>query len=346
MELLSEVDTVVFDKTGTLTLDEPHVGHIHACADLDEDTVLMFVAAAETRQTHPIARAILTEASQRRLQLPTIQDADYEIGYGLKVQTGDKMVWVGSKRFMTISDIEIPSEISPIESQCDTDGHSLVYAAINGHLVGVIELRPTIRPEAKQIVQSLQARKMHMYIISGDREGPTKKLAQELNIPHYFAETLPENKASLIEELQNQGKAVCFVGDGINDSIALKQANVSVSLQGASTIATDTAQIILMDGSLKQLNALFQLANVANKNMQRNLMTTFIPGLICIGGVFFLHFGILYAIAFYNIGLVTGVINALWPMIVYQKQLSSQQHAYLGSKIGESHDPNIMPLPE
>ncbi|NJP07342.1 MAG: heavy metal translocating P-type ATPase, partial [Chloroflexaceae bacterium] len=114
--------------------------------------------------------------------------------------------------------------------------------------------------------------------------------------------------------LQDEGRSVCFVGDGINDSIALKQANVSVSLRGATTIATDTAQVVLMDASLSQLTHLFELAHDFDRNMQMNLVTTLIPGVICIGGVFFLHFGVLTAVLLYNAGLVAGVTNAMLPM--------------------------------
>ena len=115
-------------------------------------------------------------------------------------------------------------------------------------MAGAIELHPTIRPEAKQIIAELRKRNLSLYIISGDHKTPTEKLATELGIDNYFAETLPENKADLIAKLQEEGKSVCFVGDGINDSIALKKANVSISMCGASTIATDTAGIVLMDG--------------------------------------------------------------------------------------------------
>lgn len=111
-------------------------------------------------------------------------------------------------------------------------------------------LHPTIRPEAQEVITRLRQRQLSMAIISGDHEVPTRNLAQDLGIDHYFAETLSENKADLIASLQAEGKLVCFVGDGIIDSIALKKANVSVSLCGASTIATDTASIVLMDGRL------------------------------------------------------------------------------------------------
>ena len=208
--------------------------------------------------------------------------------------------------------------------------YSLVYVALDGQLAGAIELHATIRPEAKGIISELRQRGFGIYIISGDHEKPTKKLAQELGIEHYFAETLPENKANLIEQLQkapkghDKGKAVCFVGDGINDSIALKTANVSISLRGASTIATDTAQIVLMDGSLKPLLQLFEIATELENNMKGNLLATIVPSVITIGGAFFLHFGVLSAIWLYNVGLLAGVVNAMWPLIKYQRKLPTE----------------------
>ncbi|MEZ4556988.1 MAG: HAD-IC family P-type ATPase [Caldilineaceae bacterium] len=105
-------------------------------------------------------------------------------------------------------------------------GHSLVMVTMDDQLIGAVELEPTIRPEAKDVIEQLRQRNLDFYIISGDQEGPTQALAQKLGIDNYFANTLPENKAKLVEQLQQEGRAVCFVGDGINDSIALKKANV------------------------------------------------------------------------------------------------------------------------
>ena len=168
------------------------------------------------------------------------------------------------------------------------------------------------------MIEQLKRRKLSMVIISGDHEQPTRKLAQELGIEGYFAEVLPEDKASLVEQLQEEGKAVCFVGDGINDSIALKKANVSISLSGASTIATDTAQIVLMDGTLNQLDYAFELAAKFEDNLKASLVTTFAPGLFCMGGVFFFHFRIISAVMLYNASLVVGVGNAMLPRLTRQ----------------------------
>jgi Cu2+-exporting ATPase len=324
LETLQEVDTIVFDKTGTLTLEQPHVHRIYTWNGYDEDDLLTHAAAAEYRQTHPIARAIFEAASERGLHVPRIEDARYEVGYGIKVRLENQVVRVGSERFMQMEGIPVSSTIHELQIHCNAAGHSLVLVAVDDHLAGGIELQPTIRPEAQRIIDQLRNYGMQMYIISGDQEQPTRSLAHELGIDHFFANTLPENKAKLIEQLQGEGRTVCFVGDGINDSIALKQANVSVSLRGATTIATDTAQIVLMDASLNQLAHLFELAQNFEHNMQANLITTIIPGVICVGGVFLLHFKLLTAVMIYNVGLVAGIINAMTPIV--------QHHLYASQK--------------
>ena len=310
---MGKVDIVVFDKTGTLTQEMPHVGRLFTCQGIDEPQLLTYAAAAEHRQTHPIARAILQEAETRGLSVPAVSEAAYEIGYGIKVTLDEKLIRVGSHRFMAMEAITIPEEIESIQQTAHEEGHSLVYVAINEQLAGAIELVPTVRPEAKRIVDYLRQAGLEMAIISGDHERPTRALATYLDIDRYFAETLPENKADLISQLQKEGKTVCFVGDGINDSIALKKANVSISLGGASTIATDTAQIILMDQTLNELETLFELSQEFEHNMHINLMTTVVPGLIIIGGAFAELIGYGSSIGISTVGSVVSVTNVMWP---------------------------------
>ncbi len=326
LELLTHVDTFVFDKTGTLTLEQPQVGQIYPSQGIEENQVLIWAATAEYRQTHPIAKAILQEVAGRALSLPEIEEAEYEVGYGIKVRFERQVIQVGSARFMAQEGIVIPAEIRDKQEYCYQHGYSLVYVAVDGQMGGAIELRPTIRPEAKQIINELQKRNLSIYIISGDHERATRKLAEEVGIERYFAETLPEDKAKLIEQLQKEGKSVCFVGDGINDSIAMKKAQVSISLKGASTVATDTAQIVLMDQSLNQLIQTFDLAKSLDANMKNTLAATFVPGIVCIGGIFLLHLGILSTVVFYNVSLVIGVGNAMLPLINGKSNVSSSKN--------------------
>ncbi len=327
LELLNQVDTVVFDKTGTLTLEQLQVSQIHACGTFSEDELLTYAATAEHRQSHPIAKAIQQAAIERNLTLPPLDEASYEVGYGLRVRIGAHQVRVGSARFMNLEQITLPESIHLAQTEAAENGHSLVYLAVDDDLAGAIELQPTIRPEAKQVIADLKKRGLSLYIISGDHEQPTRTLAAALSIDHYFAEVLPEDKANLVAQLQQAGRCVCFVGDGINDSIALKKANVSISIRGASTIATDTAQIVLMNQSLSQLDTLFQIAHDLDTNMRSNLVITFGPGLFCVGGVFFLHFGILSAVALYNVSLVAGVTNAMLPWLQRHRLLAAPDNS-------------------
>ena len=303
LELLSEIDTVVFDKTGTLTIEQPTVSQITSLNGLSEEELLIVAAAAEYKQTHPIAKAILTAAAERQLDVPTIDDAHYEIGYGVKVRLhahgeASKSIRVGSERFMALEGITIPADIEAQQAACHAHGYSLVMVAIDDQLSGTIELRPTIRPEAKEVVRCLQAAGKTVTIISGDHEMPTRQLAEELGISQYFANTLPENKAELVAQLQQEGKKVCFVGDGINDAIALKKANVSISLRGATTVATDSAQIVLMDENLTQLTELFEIAQEFKTNVDRTYLGTIIPNTLGIVATLFLHWGYAAAVLF------------------------------------------------
>ena len=264
LDLLSKINTVVFDKTGTLTLEEPTVCAVHLCGEMDQASLLALAAAVEQYQSHPIATAIRTAAKDLALALPTVDSTQVEIGYGLAVNVPDgqgqsQHVQLGSRRYMTLSDISIPADLAALADERQSHGHSLVYLAMKGVLQGAIELKPTVRPEAQSVVDTLHHHGIEIAMITGDHAAPAHALAASLGIDRVFSNVLPEEKAQLVQELQKQGRHVLFVGDGINDSIALKQANISVSISGATTVATDTAQIVLMDGTLSQLNTLFEL---------------------------------------------------------------------------------------
>jgi Cu2+-exporting ATPase len=325
LEVLHTVDTVVFDKTGTLTLEQPEVSNIYSCAGWTETQVLHYAATAEHRQTHPIAKAILAAAEQRNLVYTFPDAADYEIGFGIRVHYQGQTVQVGSRRFMKQAQIEIPADILAQQDHCQQIGNSLVMVAVDGQLIGAAELQAQLRPETATLIKQLHQRGLKLYILSGDHHQPTQHLAQRLNIDDFFAEVLPEGKADMIKQLQQQGRKVCFVGDGINDVIALQQADVSVSLRGATTVATDSAQIVLVSQSLQQLEQLFEIANSFNKNLNRTMLLSYIPGSVLNVGVFFFHFGMPAALLLYGSGLTTAMANALAPMLQLSKEPSKQK---------------------
>ncbi|NJO14617.1 MAG: heavy metal translocating P-type ATPase [Thioploca sp.] len=316
LERLREVDTIVFDKTGTLTLEQPHVTQLHVVqAGLSEVDLLIYAATAEYRQPHPIAKAIISAAEEQGLELPEIEEANYEVGYGIKVRVKGQLIRVGSSRFITQEGLTIPPQIETRQATGQAQGFTLVLVAINEQVAGAIELHTTIRPEAQRIIQKLRKRNLSLAIISGDQLEPTRELASELGIENYFANTLPENKANLIKQLQEEGRVVCFIGDGINDAIALKQADVSISLRGATTIATDTAQVVLMDQSLNQLDYLLALAHQFDNTLRTGFITTIVPGVICIGGVFVAGFGIYAAEILFQLGFFSGLGLAMRPLL-------------------------------
>ncbi len=327
LERLKSIDTIVFDKTGTLTQEIPHVGRIYATHSFTEDEVLIFAATAEYKQKHPIAKAILQAVEDQLLTLPIIDDTHYEIGYGIKVTVNKQTIRVGSGRFMALENIAVTTDFQALQDDANEQGYSLLYIAVDEQLAGIIELHPTIRPEAKDVIKQLKQRGLSLTIISGDHEKPTRALARELGIDHYYAETMPQDKADIVEQLQQQGKSVCFIGDGINDTIALKKADVSISLNSASTIAADTAQIVLMDDHLEQFPKLFELSESLERNFRKSLLWDVIPNLINIGGAFFFHLGVYGALGIYSIGLTGGVLNGIFPALKTRKELAKKNES-------------------
>ena len=285
LERLPEVDTVVFDKTGTLTLEQPQVVNIHCCAGYAEAGVLACAAAAEQRQNHPIAQAILAAAAQRQLDIPPLDEAHYELGYGLTAQIQGQIVRIGSERFLAMENLELPAGLRLAQDAAHVIGNTLVFVAVGDEVLGAIELAATLRTEAKATIDWLRQQGLALYILSGDQDAPTAKLAAELGMDGYFANTLPTQKAERVQELQARGRRVCFIGDGINDAIALRQAEVSISLRGATTVATDAAQVVLMDDDLAQLRVLWHLAKGFDRAIVTNTKLTQRFSLLAAGGV-------------------------------------------------------------
>ena len=315
LETLRRVDTIVFDKTGTLTSDIPQLINIHTCAEISETEVLYYAAAAEQKQIHPIALAILEAASARDMTLPAVQSMRYQTGFGLTVTLDTKTVRVGSYRFMRQLSLDLPAALQNIESELHERGYTLVYVAVNETIIGALELHTSLRPGARETVDKLQQLGYQVCIISGDHEKPTQHLAQQLGIEHYFAETLPQNKANIIQTMQQQGHVICYLGDGINDTIALQQANVSLSLRGASTVATNTAQIVLMNEELGQLIELLELAKKLESTYKNAILSSSIPSVGIIGGVFLFHLSLSAAIVAYTAGMGASLSQAMLPLL-------------------------------
>jgi heavy metal translocating P-type ATPase len=315
LDLLSEIDTVLFDKTGTLTRERPEVGRIIAANGHLPEDILRYAAAAESRFHHPIALAILQKAQEELLDVPPIDQAQYKVGHGIIVTVEGRRVRVGSRRFMELEGVALTPEVMAALDEAHREGLSMVMVAVDDALGGALELRASVRPEVPEIIRGLRARGIeHIAVISGDHEAPTRKLAADLGIDRYFAQVLPTEKADYVEKLQKEGRKVCFVGDGINDAIALKKANVSISLRGASSIATDTAHVVFMEPGLGKLCELRDIAGDLQRNVRISWGLILVPNILCIVGVFTLGFGIAASVLTNNVAALGALVNGVRPM--------------------------------
>jgi len=308
-----------------LTQERPEVGKIVICDGYEADEILAYAAAAERKLAHPIAKAIVQKAKDSNLSLPDIEDSNYQIGYGITVSIKNRVIKVGSLRFMTMEGMIIPETIEKAMNHSHAQGHSLVMVAINNQIEGAIEIQPALRPEIKIIISGLRQRGIkYLAIVSGDHKHPTQKLAEELGMDDYFYDIMPENKAKIVEKLQQEGKSVCFIGDGVNDAVAMKKANVSISLRGATSIATDLAQVVFMDGSLSHLCKLFDIANGLDSQLRKSLIISLIPLPINLIGIFFLHFSVISTIVINQISFWSGIGDAMLPLKKIEPDKSSR----------------------
>jgi Cu2+-exporting ATPase len=344
LEALAEIDTFLFDKTGTLTRERPEVGRILTFDRHDESQILGWAAAAENKFSHPIAKAILDRYAQLGAPIPETDETKYEVGYGVTVGVEGHVVHVGSARFMAHEGIQLPAGLDREIERVHDEGHSLIMVGVDGALGGALELKAAQRNEAQAVIDGLRARgAKQLVIISGDHDRPTRNLAKKLGMDRYFAEVLPQDKARYVETLQKEGRKVCFIGDGVNDSIALKQANVSISLRGASSIATDTAEIVFMDESLEKLLEIHDVATDLQANIKRSWRMIVGANAVCIAGALFGNFGVMHSMVFNQIGGLAAVANGLLPLrkaaqLQHDKELlaqfiaeHSEQHLELGA---------------
>lgn len=312
LEAMADVDTFVFDKTGTLTTDRLVLQRIVVADEGAEARVLALAASAEQGQSHPIARALLDAAAEQGLALHPIERSRLALGRGLDVGVDGHRVVLGSLEF--VGGGPVPAALAAAGEEAAAVGASVVYATIDERVCGLFVLRSVLRPETRRVVDGLRQRGHAVMILSGDREAPTRHLAQRLDVDEYFAETLPKQKADVVRRLQADGRTVCFIGDGINDAIALKQAHVSVSMNDASRIASETAQVVLTHDRLGQLLDLVALAEAYSGTMRRTTLAAVVPSALCIGGALAGAVGLAGGIAVYTVSLGSGLINAIWPI--------------------------------
>jgi heavy metal translocating P-type ATPase len=324
LEQISSIDTFLFDKTGTLTDGELNVtGLFCVHPNYQETDILFYAAVAEHQLTHPIAKAIMQHARQAGLNVENLDDIEYRLGYGIVVQFDNRTIHVGSARFMAAEGIHQPEAVTERQADIHAKGHSLVMIAINNEVAGLIELEATLRPEVSEVFKTLRQNGIkHIGIVSGDHTTPTQKLAEQLGADSFFAEVLPEDKAHVVGQIKAKGHTVCFVGDGVNDAIAMQQADLSISLRGATTLATDVADIILTDPNLTKLCELLELSRRLEVNLKRGLGICYLGMGTVLIGTFLAHIDILVAMGVHFVLGSTAIGNAMLPLLDTKKKLA------------------------
>ena len=255
LEEAAEATTIIFDKTGTLTYANPKVEKIYAMKDFGEDFVLQTAACLEEHFPHPLGRAVVSYAEEKGLFHPENHTkVEYIVAHGIASTLNDKKVRIGSAHFI-FDDEKIPfdEKVREIQSESAKTGQSLLYLSYDGELAGVLAIGDPVRPEAREVIQNLKKTGIRRCVmITGDTEGAAKKIAESAGLDGWYSQALPEDKVSLIEKEKAGGKVI-MLGDGINDAPALSAADVGIAIEGSSSIASDTADIVLSEGGLNNV---------------------------------------------------------------------------------------------
>lgn len=274
LEKAHKVDTIVFDKTGTITEGKPKVTDILVFNSMDEDEILAIAGALEEHSEHPLGEAIVEAGKEKDLIFPKLKDFKSITGKGVVGIIDEKKVLIGNKKLM--QEFEIVIEKDEILNNLASQGKTPMYLAIDKELVGVIAVADILKPEAIQTIKLLQQRGYHVGMITGDNRITADAIGKQVGIDIIFAEVTPEEKYLKVKELQKQGKNVAMVGDGINDSPALVQANIGIAIGGGTDIAMESADIVLMKRNLGDVITAMELSHAVIKNIKENLFWAFI----------------------------------------------------------------------
>ncbi len=272
LENARTVDVVVFDKTGTLTKGEQGVVDTKVVTDWSENDALALAAAIEGDSEHMIAQGIRQAAQEHEVtDLPTITNFEAIKGRGVKATHNQDDVYIGGPRLLEMLDIQAPEAISTFTQEAGQKGQSVVYLVSNEAVVAAFALADVIRPESQPTITRLHELGIEVAMLTGDSEAVARNVADELDIDHYFAEVLPEHKDEKITELQNQGKKVVMVGDGVNDAPALTRADIGVAIGSGTDVAIESAGIILVQSNPQDVLKIIDLSQASYRKMVQNL---------------------------------------------------------------------------
>jgi Cu2+-exporting ATPase len=276
LELAKKVDAIILDKTGTITEGKPTVTNMLWLNN--DQTALPILASLEKASEHPLAEAVATHLGTKEY-LP-VHHFQSITGFGAQAHIGDSMYYVGNASLLKSKNIFIDSQLESAASKWINEAKTVIYFANEKLALAVIAIADKIKETSFHAVQQLQDAGIDVYMLTGDNQGTAKAIAAQVGIMHYKAEVLPAHKADFVKELQSRGKVVAMVGDGINDSNALAQADVSIAMGRGSDIAMDVAKMTIISSDLLKIPQAIKLSKFTVTAIRQNLFWAFIYNLI------------------------------------------------------------------
>jgi len=296
LEGVSKIQSVVFDKTGTLTEGKPRISEIVTVQGWDENEALRLVGGAEADSNHPLSNAALEEVKSRHLQLPTrIEHFENLSGLGVKAAIEGKDVLVGTVKLMNQSRIDT----GPLRGKIDQlveKGETIMILAVDGKVVAAIGAADTVKPMARVAVSRLNQLGIETAMITGDNLATAEAVARTVGIKRVFADILPKDKATFVRKLQDEGKFVAMVGDGVNDAPALAQANIGIAIGAGTDVAIETAKVVLMKSDPSDVLRAIRLSKATITKMKQNLFWASFYNILAVpiaAGILYPNFGII-----------------------------------------------------
>lgn len=316
LETAYKIETIVFDKTGTITLGKPKVTDVVTRDDYSEEYLLQLAATAEKGSEHPLGEAIIKEAEERKITILKSNKFYAIPGHGIEVEIEDKKIFLGNEKLMKDKGIEIT--LSDESNKLAMEGKTPMYIAIDNKLAGIIAVADVVKENSKRAIEKLHSMGIEVAMITGDNRRTAEAIAKEVGIDIVLAEVLPEDKANEVKRLQEQGKRVAMVGDGINDAPALAQADIGIAIGSGTDVAMESADIVLMKDDLLDVVTAIRLSKSTIRNIKQNLFWAFAyntAGIPLAAGLFYAFGGPLlnpmFAAAAMSLSSVSVVSNAL-----------------------------------
>ena len=274
LETLQRVDSVVLDKTGTLTVGAPALTDVVPATGFDEAVLLSLAASAERGSEHPLGEAVVRAAQARDLPIEDARDFEALPGAGISARIGERDVRIGTRALLQRDDVAL-SEWADGAERLEAEGKTVLFIAVDGRGAGLIALTDPLKAGATNAVADLRALGLEVALVTGDNARSAQAVAQQVGIDRVLAEVLPEEKAATIAGLQQEGRQVAMVGDGINDAPALAKADVGIAIGTGTDIAIESADITLMSGDLSGVGAAFRLSRRTMRTIRQNLFWAF-----------------------------------------------------------------------